>query len=47
LSYRHNIKKIVILYSLWVKNLTNANYYTVAWYPMPKRYFIFSIHFEL
>ncbi len=29
------------------KKLTNANYYTVAWYPMPKRYFIFSIHFEL
>lgn len=47
LSYKHNIKKISILYNLWVKNLTNANYYTVAWYPMPKRYFIFSIHIEL
>jgi iron complex outermembrane receptor protein len=47
LSFKHNINKVSMLYSLMVKNLTDVDYYTVAWYPMPKRYFIFSIQIEL
>jgi len=47
LSYEHNIKKVSMHYSIWVKNLTNANYCTVAWYPMPRRYYIFSLQIEL
>lgn len=44
--YKFERKKMSIIPGLAINNMANADYQYIAWYPMPRRYFGFSLKFH-